>query len=220
RRLIDLLLADHPSGERIVLVSRDLEQNPMPDVVDLVRADSLSTRADLVRSGIASAGGALVRGRDDDETLAATLAAAAVAPDVHIVAYFEDERSAELIGSQCPSVEAIGSLSSELLVRSARDPGSSRMADLLFSAKSEDTAFSMPVPETTEPVSYLDAMIGLKRRYGLTLVGVGEADGHELDLNCEPDRRLLAGERIFYIADKRVEADGISWDALASGGTA
>ncbi|MEM7568061.1 MAG: ion channel, partial [Pseudomonadota bacterium] len=103
RRLIDLLLADHPSGERIVLVSRDLEQNPMPDVVDLVRADSLSTRADLVRSGIATAGGALVRGRDDDETLAATLAAAAVAPDVHIVAYFEDERSAELIGSQCPS---------------------------------------------------------------------------------------------------------------------
>ncbi len=217
RRLIDLLLADHPSGERIVLVARELEQNPMPDAVDLVRADSLSTRRDLARAGLATAGGAVVRGRDDDETLAATLAAASIAPDVHIVAYFEDERSAELIGGQCPGVEPIGSLSSELLVRSARDPGSSRMADLLFSAKSEDTAFSMAIPDAAGPLTYLDAMIGLKRLHGLTLVGVGQDRGRDLDLNCDPDRALLPGERVFYIGDQRVEADAVSWDALAQG---
>ena len=214
RRLIDLLLADQTSEARIVLVAKGLEQNPMPDAVDYVRVDGLSTQAGLVRAGIAGAASVVLRGQDDDETLAATLAANAAAGSAHIVAHFEDEQTAELIMRQCPEVEAIGSLSAELLVRSSRDPGASRVADLLFSAKSEDTAYSLEMPPSASPIPYLDALVALKRLHGITLVGVCRERGRDLDLNCAPDRLVQPGDTLFYIADARIAADEIDWMAL------
>ena len=217
RRLVELLLADHAGEARIVLVAKQLEQNPMPDAVDYVRTDGLSNHAGLVRAGIAGATSVVVRGQDDDETLAATLAANAAPGSAHIVAHFEDEQTAELIARQCPEVEAIGSLSAELLVRSSRDPGASRVADLLFSAKSEDTAYSFAMPPTASPIAYLDALVALKRRHGITLVGVCREKGRDLDLNCAPDRRIEPGDTLFYIADARIGAHAVDWAALPRG---
>ena len=215
-RLVELLLADQPPGERIVLVAKSIERNPMPDALDFVRADALSTPRGGERAGLGGARAIVVRGEDDDETLAATLAAASAAPRAHIVAHFEDERAAALIARQCPGVEAIGSLSAELLVRASRDPGASRVADLLFSAKTADTAFSLHVPALSAPLRYLDALIGLKRRHDLTVLGVGEEDGRTVDLNCAADRPLGAGELLYYVADRRIEPDAIDWAALAT----
>lgn len=214
KRLISLLMADRPDGERIVLVAKALEQNPMPEQFDYVRADGLSTPAGLQRAGIAGAGRVIVRGADDDETLAATLAASSTGTKAHIVAYFEDERAAELISKQCPDVEAIGSLSAEILVRASRDPGASRVADRLLSAESDDTAFSMTLPTHMREMTYFDAFTGLKRHYDMTLVGTSDSSGHSVDLNCSPDQVLRRGQTIFYIADKRVPADGVRWDRL------
>ena len=217
RRLIELLLTDRKDGESIVLVSKAIDQNPMPEQVDFVRADALSTPLGLERSGVASARSVVVRGDDDDETLAATLAVSATATHAHVVAYFDDERAAELIKRQCPSVEAIGSLSAELLVRSSRDPGASLVADLMFSTNSEDTAFSLRVPDGVESFTYLDALIGLKRANDLTVIGIGEGavgEGGLVDLNCPLDRPINAGVTLFYIGDERVDPSAIDWDAM------
>ena len=218
RRLIELLMTDREDGESIVLVSKAIDQNPMPEQVDFVRADALSTPRGLERSGIANARSIVVRGEDDDETLAATLAVSAAATRAHVVAYFDDERAADLIKRQCPSVEAIGSLSAELLVRSSRDPGASLVADLMFSTNSEDTAFSLQVPKGVEPFTYLAALIGLKRENDLTLIGIGEGavgEGGAVDLNCPFDRTITAGITLFYIADERVDPSAIDWDKLS-----
>ena len=217
RRLIDLLRADHPDEARIVLVAKSLEQNPLPDELDFVRADTLSTRAALERAGIAGARSVVVRGEDDDETLAATLAAASAAPGEseggpHIVAHFEDERAADLIAAQCPQVEAIGSLSAELLVRSARDPGASQMADRLFSAASKDTAFSMRLPAQTPVLRYADVLAGLHRHHGATLLGL--AENGRVDLNCDGGTEIRGGATIFYVADTRLDPDGIDWNGF------
>ena len=214
RRLIELLLADRSDGERIILVDKSLEQNPMPDVIDYVRSDALSTPSGLQRAGLATAARVIIRGGDDDETIAATLAASSSKSSAHIVAHFEDERAVELISRQCPDVEAIGSLSAELLVRASRDPGASRVADRLLSAESEDTAFSMIVPSGTTPISYLDAMVGLKRHYGMTLVGLSGPDDRNVDLNCPTDQRIRAGDQLFYIADARQAPDEVLWSSL------
>ena len=214
RRLIELLLADRSDGERIILVDKALDQNPMPDVIDYVRSDALSTPSGLQRAGLAAAARVIIRGGDDDETIAATLAASSAKSSAHIVAHFEDERAVELISRQCPDVEAIGSLSAELLVRASRDPGASRVADRLLSAESEDTAYSMIVPGGAAPISYLDAMVGLKRHYGLTLVGLSGPDDRNVDLNCPTDQPIRAGDQLFYIADARQLPDDILWGAL------
>lgn len=222
RRLIELLTVDLAASpepdERIVLVSKSLTENPLPEALDFVIADALSTPSALERAGVAGARAIVVRGEDDDETLAATLAAASAAPAAHIVAHFEDERAAELIARQCPAVEAIGSLSAELLVRSSRDPGASRVADLLFSAKTEDTAFSVPVPDVPG-LSYGAALAGLKRLHDATLVGIGLGDhGSAVDLNCSAARPIAAGETIFYIADRRLDPAAIRWSAFVETG--
>lgn len=223
RRLIELLTVDLAASpepdERIVLVSKSLTENPLPEALDFVIADALSTPSALERAGVAGARAIVVRGEDDDETLAATLAAASAAPGTHIVAHFEDERAADLITRQCPSVEAIGSLSAELLVRSSRDPGSSRVADLLFSGKSQDNAFSTRMPDVAG-LTYGGLLSGLKREHGVTLVGVGVRDRKggmdgDVDLNCSLERAVLTGETIYYIADRRLDARRIDWSALA-----
>lgn len=214
RRLIELLLADRGDGERIILVDKSLEQNPMPDVIDYVRSDALSTPSGLQRAGLDRAARVIIRGADDDETIAATLAASSAKSTAHIVAHFEDERAVELISRQCPDVEAVGSLSAELLVRASRDPGASRVADRLLSAESEDTAFSMIVPSGTAPISYFDAMVGLKRHYGMTLVGLSGPDDRNVDLNCPTDQRIRAGDQLFYIGDERQLPDEVLWGSL------
>ena len=221
RRLIELLradlaLSDRPD-ERVVLVAKSMATNPLPEDVDFVRVDALSTPKGLERAGIAGARAVVVRGEDDDETLAATLAASAAARHAHIVAYFEDERAAELIARQCPAVEAIGSLSAELLVRSSRDPGASKVADLLFSAKTEDTAFSASVPQV-EGLTYGGLLAGFKREHDATLVGVGHrGDGSygDVDLNCPAARPVRPGESVFYIADRRLDPATIRWARFA-----
>ena len=215
RRMIELLLVDRDDDERLVLVAKSLERNPLPDAIDYVRTDALSTQAALERAGVPSATSVIIRGLDDDETLAATLATVALASDVHIVAHFEDERAGSLISQQFPHVEAIGSLSAELLVRAARDPGASRIADHLFSAKLGDTAYSMLVPEDTKPFTYFAALTGLKRLHGMTLVGVCDGSGGNFDLNCEDDRKIGPGERLYYISEARVDAGAIEWSELA-----
>jgi voltage-gated potassium channel len=214
RRLIELLVADHEDGEKIILVDKSLEQNPMPAVLDYVRSDALSTPGGLQRAGIGKAARVIIRGADDDETIAATLAASSSQSSAHIVAHFEDDRAVDLISRQCPDVEAIGSLSAELLVRASRDPGASRVADRLLSAESEDTAFSMIVPTDTPPIMYLDAMVGLKRHYGLTLVGLSGPNDRNVDLNCPTDRRISGGDQLFYIADIRLPPSDVRWGAL------
>jgi voltage-gated potassium channel len=214
RRLIELLIADHDDGERIVLVDKSLEQNPMPAVIDYIRSDALSTRGDLQRAGISKAARVIIRGADDDETLAATLAASSSQSEAHIVAHFEDERAVDLISRQCPDVEAIGSLSAELLVRASRDPGASRVADRLLSAESDDTAYSMIVPTGITPISYLDAMIGLKRHYGLTLVGLSGPNDRNVDLNCPTDQSIRGGDQLFYIADNRMSPQDVLWASI------
>lgn len=215
RRMIELLLADHDDGERIVLVDKSLEQNPMPAVIDYVRSDALSTPGDLQRAGVSKAARIIIRGGDDDETLAATLAAASSESSAHIVAHFEDERAVDLISRQCPDVEAIGSLSAELLVRASRDPGASRVADRLLSAESEDTAYSMIVPNGISAITYFEAMIGLKRHYGMTLVGLSGPNDRNVDLNCPTDQNISGGDQLFYIADNRMAPEDVLWGSLS-----
>ncbi|MEM1234196.1 MAG: ion channel [Pseudomonadota bacterium] len=213
-RLISLVQADDDGDEKLVLVAKTLEQNPMPETLDYVRADTLSTPEALVRAGVRGAARIIVRGSDDDETLAATLAASSLADGAHIVAHFEDERAAELIARQCPDVEAIGSLTAELLVRAARDPGASRLADRLLSSDTADTAYAMTVPAGIEPVRYGDALAGLKRHYDMTLVGLAAGGSRDVDLNCAIDAVISGGDVVYYIADKRTFAGAVLWHGL------
>lgn len=215
RRIIQGLLRDRQAGApRIVLLARGLAANPMPDEIDFVTAEQLSDASSYARAGAASAQTVVIRGANDDETLAAALAAHNAAPRAHIVAHFQEESAAELVRRQLPGVEVITSIAAGLLVRAARDPGASQLAALMFANHSLDTAYSMKVPAHVSGINYLDAMVGLKRSQALTLVGMCRAGASSVDLNCAADCPVLGGDTLFYIADHRVSSDAIDWSAM------
>lgn len=217
RRIIHGLLRDRQAGgPRIVLLARGLAANPMPDEIDFVTAEQLSEESSYVRGGAASAQTIVIRGADDDETLAATLAADSAALRAHIVAYFHEESGAELVRRQLPGVEVITSIAADLLVRAARDPGASQLAALMFANHSIDTAYSLKVPIHASGLDYLDVLVSLKRSHALTLVGLCRAGARSVDLNCPADCPVSGGDTLFYIADHRVSPDAVDWAAMRS----
>jgi voltage-gated potassium channel len=217
RRLIEgLTLDQHPQTARTVLLARGLAENPMPDVLDFVVAEQLSDLPSYTRAGAGGAAVVVLRGADDDETLAATLAAHSAAPKAHIVAHFQEEGAARLIRDKFPDIEVITSIAAGLLARAARDPGASQLAALMFAGDSADTAFSMKIPAGAGPLGYIDVMVDLKRTYGLTLIGVCRNGASNVDLNCASDCEVNAGDILFYIADNRVTSGNIDWARLQS----
>jgi voltage-gated potassium channel len=200
-------------AERIVLLASGIAENPLPDLVDFVAVEELSQLDNYARAGAATAATVVVRGALDDDTLAATLAARAAAPQAHIVAYFQNSGAADLVHRQFPEIEVITSIASEMLVRAARDPGSSKLAGLMFSNRNPDTAYSFKVPQSAATMRYLPLFCALKEHHDLTVVGI--VRNGNVDLNCAPDCEVSGGDTIFYIADARCPPERIDWAALA-----
>ncbi|AHG48485.1 transmembrane cation transporter (plasmid) [Rhizobium leguminosarum bv. trifolii CB782] len=198
--------ADEPMS---VLVAKDLAENPASDYADYIRTERLSDADALMRAGVAQARAIIARGANDDETLAAVLIAEDHAPNAHIVAYFADDRTAQMVKQLRPRVEAVGSLAEELLSRAARDPGSSEIAARLLSAASTDTAFSLPVPTLQRPLLYGDVFLSLKREHNVTLVGL--LSQGITDLNCRDEVLMRGGEILYYISGMRLDPAAIAW---------
>ncbi|MBB3952589.1 potassium channel family protein [Aureimonas jatrophae] len=217
-RLIEMLASERAGGTPpTVLVAKALERNPLPEMTDFIRVDRLADPEALRRSGASRARALVVRGQNDDETLAAALVASQGVETPHIVAYFEDVRTAAMLRRQEPRIEAIASLSSELIVRAAHDPGASLVASLLFSPARRDTVFSMRVPAHVAPMRYGQVLMGLKRDQRVTLVGL--AAGDAVDLNCDEAALVEPGLVLYYIADHRLDPASVRWDRMATAGS-
>lgn len=213
QQTLRLLHAERQPHEPMsVLVAKDLAENPVSAFADYVRTDRLADVEALTRAGAVGARTLVIRGANDDETLAAVLIAEDHAPKAHIVAYFSDDRTAQIVKRRRPRVEAVGCLAEELLSRSARDPGSSEIAARLLSAASSDTAFSLPVPTLPQAVLYGDAFLNFKRRYQVTLVGMLSKDF--TDLNCDDQTTITGGETLYYISGTRLDPSSIAWARL------
>lgn len=213
RTLLELVADERTPDEPLpILIAKSIDDNPMPGEIDFVKAQRLADPQALERAGARGARSIVVRGENDDETLAAALVATTVCPSSHVVAHFEYQATADILSRQAARVETITSLSSELLVRSARDPGSSKVAKLLLSAASADTAYSIRVPEGTQPLTYEQALHGLRKAYHATLVGIGK-DG-TVDLNCLDDVTISSGDTLYYISDHRLDGASFDWSRL------
>ena len=215
KRLIEELLEDRNYAVRPVLLAAAVEENPLPESIDFIFTETLSDLDGYARAGAAGAHSILIRGATDDDTLAATLAARAAAPNAHIVAHMENEDAARLIEHQIDNIEVFSSISVDMMVRAAHDPGASRLANLMFSSRTDSTAYSLCVPDGIKPIAYLDALVALKKSHRITLIGVSESGGKHLDLNCVGERPIKGGDTLFYIANERREPTATQWQALA-----
>ncbi len=218
RRMVDHIRGGQGEHEReIVLCSAQTIENPMPDQVRFVRGAALNTPDVLRRAAVATAKYIIALGHDDNETLAAALGAAAVNGEAHIVAYFDEQSFADLLGAHCPHAECNVSLSIELMVRSAQDPGSSRVQRQLLSTLEGPTQFSLQVPADANPVTYGTLFSELKAKHDATLFGVAESTlGDDLTLNAPSEHRVDAGMILYFMAAQRIDPAQIDWRALAA----
>lgn len=202
----------------IVLCSVLNIENPMPDQVRFVRGVALNEPEVLRRAAAAAAKNIIALGSSDDETLAAALGAAAINPHGHIVAYFDQPSFADLLKAHCPQAECTVSLSIELMVRSAQDPGSSRVQRQLLSALEGPTQFSFQVPAAADAVDYGALFLELKNKHDATLFGVAKSTlGDDLVLNASAGQRVDPGMIVYFMAAQRIEPAQIDWAALGRG---
>jgi voltage-gated potassium channel len=120
------------SEHGIVLCTISDMENPLPDYVHFVRADSYSPEM-ISRTGIKGASRACVYGKDDTETLAIALMVCSLKdPITHVVANFRDSRIANLLTLHHPEVECAPQMVAEVIARSMINPGSSAViSDML-----------------------------------------------------------------------------------------
>lgn len=198
----------------ICLCVADEMENPLPGVIEFVRCISLNDESGLERAGLKEASTIIIDCTQDDQTLSAALNIYNLNPQAHIIAYFRDESLSKLLKQHCPTIECTPSVSTEMMVKSAMDPGSSILHHELLNATTGMTQYSVVVPESIPEMSVRDLYVPLKEQYSATLIAVDlDSDGRP-EVNPALEQRVRAGCTVYYIAETRIK--DFNW-ALISG---
>ncbi len=211
QRMVEEIRHDVRATQReIVLCSTKDIENPMPTAVKFVRDTALSERALHERAGTANAATIIVLGRDDNDTLAAALAAAAYNTQGHLVAHFQMQAFADLLTAHCRRAEAMVSCDTTLLVRAAQDPGSSRVHLDLLSIMTGNTLFSTRLSAKIEHGTYGELMNRFKLEHDATIIAVADdALGNGLSLNAPASKHIEPNQVVYYIAEQRIAQTSI-----------
>lgn len=216
RKMVHQLYGDMPDQEIVICTQKDME-NPMPDHVRFIKGDSLTSEDLLERANIAKASRVIVYAENDDQTMAAGLAAYTKTRDdfgrkEHIVAYFQKESVANLFKQNCPTAEAFVSVSIEMLVRAARDPGASRVTSKLVNSLDGPTQFSVVIPNHKKEMLFGNLFDYFKDCHDATLLGVAnDATGDNLTLNAPNKHLVQSGDILYYMSNLRIHPDTIKW---------
>ena len=212
-KMIDLIFGDSRRENRQVLLCVNAEmENPWPQRILFIRGENLNDRRFIKRAGVANAARVIVFGDSDDQTLATCLSIAASKTQAHIVAWFEKQPMVELLQSHCPQIECHSNLSMELLVRSAQDPGSSRVQQQLLSTLEGPTQYSVRVPDDFAGTNFGRLMAFFKRHHEAILLGVADSvTGNNLRLNPESGEFVGAGQVVYYLSAERIHCAEIDW---------
>lgn len=209
-----LLEASQNKGRKICLCVTDLQENPMPGEIDFIRVKAFNDDKDMDRACIREASTIIIDTAQDDYTLTAGLYAYGQNRNAHVIAFFRDDSLARLLKEHCPSIECTPSVSTELMVKAAMDPGSSCLHRELLSAAEGMTQFSIQYPDNMPELSVRDLYIPLKEHYSATLIAVDlDSDGRP-EVNPSLEQRVRAGCTIYYIADNRIKS--FDWAALSA----
>lgn len=209
-----LLEAAQNHGRKICLVVTEAMDNPLPGEVEFVRASAFNDDHDMARACLADASTIIIDTAQDDFTLTAALYTYGQNSDAHIIAFFRDDSLARLLKEHCPTIECTPSISTELMVKAAMDPGSSCLHRELLSVDEGMTQFSVEYPQGLPEISVRDLYIPLKEQYGATLIAVDlDSDGRP-EVNPGLDQRVKTGCTLYYIADNRIHS--FDWAALTA----
>ncbi|STO98298.1 ion channel [Grimontia hollisae] len=206
--LIDMLLHEEKDKRPIVLCVRAEIENPLPKEIDFVRTTSFTDETAMARAGVSDADCIIIDNPEDDITFAAALFCASKNPDVHILAYFQEDVLSDLLKTHCPNAECIPSVSVEMLAKSAVDPGSSELHHELLNTRKGMTQYAVAYPANAQYTTVENLFVRMKRKHDATLIGFRRDS--QVRLNPSLDQEIRPNDLLFYIADERVL--DFTWD--------
>ncbi len=216
--MINLIFGDQKREPRQVLLcsARPME-NPDPQRIEFVQGNSLTSRDLLERGALDKAARIIIQGDNDDNTLAAALAVTAINQTAHIVCHFHDASRAELLKAHEPRVETYISMSAEMIVRAAQDPGSSRVQQQLLNTLEGQTQFSLTIPEHFTGCPLKTLMLHLKQQHDALIIALADDHtGGNLCLNPPLDAPISAGKVIYIMAAHRLHQNDINWQQVST----
>ncbi len=218
-KIIEYILADKKRVQRkIVLCVTANMAHPFVDKseVAFARLSSFTEPKEMVRVAVANASRIIIDGANDDETLTIALGLGAYADaSANISAYFHDESKSKLLKLHCPNVECSTSKQAEVLVRSMQDPGTSQVAEHMFSALAGATLYSMKLSHSQENMSFEKLFNWLKQQHDVTLIGIAQTkNGDGMVLNPALDFTVIPGVYLHYIAKERLLANEVDWQQV------
>lgn len=206
RQIIDEIRADPEYAKReIVLVNNQIDELPFQmENVLFIRGSTLDHET-FLRAGIHEAKLAIVLGHDygDPDSDAVVAAAASVIdglkPEIHLVAECLDDRHLSLFDAvRCDSVISGMTISGNLLVQEAHDPGVAQAIAMITSNRAETTLFSAQVTWSIDTNYATLARNLLDDHVNLLAVNRG-AKSHTRLEDLSPE----AGDVLVYVAEQR-----------------
>lgn len=218
-QVVQLILGDKKRQKRqILLCVTDMMENPFPEIDDLsfARLTTFSDPHELQRIALSQAERIIIDGKSDDETLSIALSIATyTSKDANISAHFFDKTKADLLKTHCPQIECSVDSSAQMMVRSMQDPGSSQVAECLFSPLNGATLYCLRVPQLQQPLTFGKIFTQLKNDKGMILIGLSHfKNGDNMHLNPASQTVIKSADYLHYIANERITASEIDWDNL------
>jgi voltage-gated potassium channel len=205
-RLLSLLLKETQhtqSKQKIALcVVADIE-NPLPDQIGFVKTSSFTNVEGMNKASISEASCIIIDNPQDDITMTTALFCAQQNPDAHIIAYFKDEQLGQLLKNHCPNVECTPSVATEMLAKSAMDPGSSVLHQQLLDSSNGMTQYSM-FYDHSQDASFEKLFLLFKNQYNATLIGISNKNLDTVQVNPSLEHQVNSGSILYYIASERI----------------
>jgi voltage-gated potassium channel len=211
--LLKLLLAenaDTSSPKTILLcVTADME-NPLPGQIDFIKAVAYTNDGDMYRACLSAAAVIIIDTPSDDITMTTALYCQQQSQSASLIAYFSDEALANLLKQHCPNIECTPSVSVEMLVKAAFDPGSSALHQELLNTTYGQSQYSVEYPAGRPTLPLRTMFLCFKEKYQATLIGVAPERKAKIQLNPPLDMAVHAGSVLYYVADQRLQQ--IDWE--------
>ncbi|MCY4472503.1 MAG: ion channel [Kistimonas sp.] len=215
-RMIDLVFGDKRGRQQqLVLVSSQSMDNPFPELILFVHTDNLASAETFRRAALDRARQIIVSTDSDDSTLTTALSLVAQHAKAHIVCHFENKEKAQLLRAHAPRVECCVNATTDMLVRSAQDPGSTRVQEQLISTLTGPTQFSLHIPANFSGCSFHQLLTYLKHHHDVLVLGTASSTyNNDMVLNPPGEHRVEAGQYLYFISHQRLHAAEIDWQKL------
>lgn len=216
--LLELLMYEmrqHSDTRDIALCVRREMDNPMPDDIHFVRVSQFTNDEEMEKACVAEASCIIVDCDEDDVTASTVLYVASVNSGAHIITSLNNDYTGRLLKNHFPNVEAMPSVMTEMLAKSAMDPGSSAIVQELLNAERGMTEYTIKY-EGVDEVSLESLFTSFKQHHDATIIGLATSPAEAISVNPSFDEQVSPGAILYYIARQRIR--NADWSRLATGG--